>query len=198
VIGCDYIVLVRADGLRRESLSRPTYYEAYAFFYLIDGRSGTLRSVDGESLEKGTQAEADEALFLALDKTVSRIARRISDTEKLPAPAWRHDSEIEDVPPEDSPKAVGLKPPIPYRRIKPEYTTQAFLYVVKGTVDIEAIIGADGHIASTRIVRWLGFGLDESVEKAVRTMNWRPAMRNGKPLPMRVLLRYNFTKPEKE
>ena len=40
--------------------------------------------------------------------------------------------------------------------------------------------------------------LEESVEKAVRAMNWRPAMRNGSALPMRVLLRYNFTKVEKE
>jgi len=29
-------------------------------------------------------------------------------------------------------------------------------------------------------------------------MNWRPGERGGKPLPMRVLLRYNFTKIEKE
>jgi hypothetical protein len=36
------------------------------------------------------------------------------------------------------------------------------------------------------------------VTDAVRAMNWRPAMRGGKPLPMRVLLRYNFTKVEKE
>jgi hypothetical protein len=59
-------------------------------------------------------------------------------------------------------------------------------------------IDAEGRIAASRIVRWAGFGLDESVEKAVRSMNWRPAMRNGKSLPMRVLLRYNFRKVEKD
>jgi hypothetical protein len=51
---------------------------------------------------------------------------------------------------------------------------------------------------SSKIVRWAGFGLEEAVERAVRSMNWRPAMRNGKALPMRVLLRYNFRKVEKD
>ena len=63
---------------------------------------------------------------------------------------------------------------------------------------IEADIGPDGKILATRIARWAGFGLEESVEKAVREMNWRPAMRKGTALPMRVLLRYNFTKKDKE
>ena len=72
------------------------------------------------------------------------------------------------------------------------------MYGVSGTVDIEADIDETGKISRTSIVRWAGYGLDESVERAVRTMNWRPAMRSGKPLPMRVLLRYNFTKIEKD
>jgi outer membrane biosynthesis protein TonB len=71
------------------------------------------------------------------------------------------------------------------------------LYDTKATVDLEADVDLDGKIIGTRIVRWAGFGLDESVEAAVRSMNWRPAMRNGKPLPMRILLRYNFTKLDK-
>ena len=40
--------------------------------------------------------------------------------------------------------------------------------------------------------------LDESVDKTVRAMNWRPAERNGKSLPMRFLVRYNFKKIDKE
>jgi hypothetical protein len=50
----------------------------------------------------------------------------------------------------------------------------------------------------TQIVRWAGYGLDEAVTETVRRMNWRPATRGGKALPIRVLLRYNFKKIEKE
>ena len=59
-------------------------------------------------------------------------------------------------------------------------------------------LDANGNILRTDVVRWAGFGLDESVEKTVRSMNWRPAERNGKTLPMRFLVRYNFKKIEKD
>ena len=87
---------------------------------------------------------------------------------------------------------------MPYKRIKPEYTRTAYLYDAKGTVDISVDIDRHGTVNRTEIVRWAGFGLDEAVIAAVMQMSWRPAERGGKTLPMRVLLRYNFTKIEKE
>lgn len=101
---------------------------------------------------------------------------------------------IEEVPTPNSPGAKGLTPPIPYRRIKPEYTSAASLYGVAATVEILVDLDERGAIIRTDIARWAGFGLDESVEKTVRSMTWRSAYRDGKPLPMRVLLRYNFKK----
>jgi len=74
----------------------------------------------------------------------------------------------------------------------------AFLYDVKGTVEVMVDLDDKGNIIKTEIARWAGFGLDESVIDAVRKMNWRPAERNGKPLPTHFLLRYNFKKSEKE
>jgi outer membrane biosynthesis protein TonB len=55
-----------------------------------------------------------------------------------------------------------------------------------------------GDITDLEITRWAGFGLDENVIAVVRSMNWRPAERNGKPLKIRFLLRYNFKKIEKD
>ncbi len=54
----------------------------------------------------------------------------------------------------------------------------------------------NGKILKVETARWAGFGLDEAVAENVRQMNWRPATRNGKALPIRVLLRYNFKKIE--
>lgn len=48
------------------------------------------------------------------------------------------------------------------------------------------------------ITRRAGYGLDESVAEIIKKMQRRPALREGKPLPIRVLLRYNFKKPESE
>ena len=197
VMGCEYFLVVRTGGLRRESFAKSEYYEAFSVIYLVSGRTGLLAGWWLKSLEAENQAKADQLLFSSIDSTVTEIANRVksvSANESYIVPAIN----IEEVPDEKAPAAEGLKPPIPYRRLKPEYTPTAALYDVKATVDLEADIDLDGKILATRIVRWAGFGLDESVESAVRSMNWRPAMRNGKPLPMRILLRYNFTKLDKQ
>src|SRR5205085_947307 len=107
-------------------------------------------------------------------------------------------TQMEEPPAEGTPAARNFRAPIPYRRIKPSYTTDAFLYGIEATVEILVDLDARGSILRTEIVRWAGFGLDESVERTVRAMIWRPAERSGKPLPMRFLLRYNFRKVEKE
>ena len=86
---------------------------------------------------------------------------------------------------------------MPYRQIKPVSTSEAFLFGVHATVDAEADITADGSVADIRVIRWAGYGLEKAVTDAIRKMDWRPAERDGKNLPMRVMLRYNFTKLEK-
>ena len=103
-----------------------------------------------------------------------------------------------DVVPDGLALSPGLTAPTPYRRIKPEYPDSAAAYAIEATIEIEADVAADGSITRTAVKRWAGFGLDESAATAVRKMNWRPAMRNGKPIAMRVLLRYNFKRQEKK
>jgi hypothetical protein len=105
---------------------------------------------------------------------------------------------MEEPPDPASASVRNFRAPIPYRRIKPEYTVEAALYDIVATVDIVVDTDAAGKILRTEIVRWAGYGLDESVDKAVRSMNWRPAERNGRSIAMRFLLRYNFRKLEKE
>ena len=197
VMGCEYFLILRTGRLRRQSFSKPDYYESFAVSYLVSGRTGLLVGWWLKSFEADNQANADRQLAASIDITAAEIAGRmksmtIAESRVIPS------INIEEVPDETSPAALGLKPPIPYRRIKPEYTSTAALYDVKATVDLEADIDADGKILATRILRWAGFGLDESAESAVRSMSWRPAMRNGKALPMRILLRYNFTKLDKQ
>lgn len=197
VMGCDYFVLVRTGAQRRSSFSRPDYYEAFAVHYVVSTRTGELVSWLLKSFESDDQVKADRALADSVSDTAKEIANKINDAV-IGGRRASGDIKIEEVPVADSPAATNLKAPIPYRRIKPDYPSTAFLYDVRATIDIEADVDLDGRILATRIVRWAGFGLEESVEKAVRSMNWRPAMRAGKPLPMRVLLRYNFTKVDRE
>lgn len=194
-VGCDFLLLVIAATTRRSSLSRGDYYESYAVAYLTSERSGRLVDWSLTSFAADTPENAERLLFDSARTLAGRIAERakaakLADLDEKPSPA------IEQLP-LDSAAGKDFRPPVPYKRIKPEYPQTAFLYGVRATVEIEADIEVDGRVSRTRIVRWAGYGLDESVIAAVRKMNWRPAERGGRPLPMRVLLRYNFTKVEK-
>ena len=194
-IGCDFFVLLRAATNRRSSFGRKEYYESYAAVYLVSSRTGRLILWTLVRSEKAKPNEAEQALLDQMGPLageIAVIARRAAAHEinELPKP------EMEEPPDENTPAARGLRAPVPYRRIKPEYTARAAFYDAKATVDIVVDLAVNGTVLRTEVVRWAGFGLDESVEKAVREMKWRPAERNGKPLAMRVLLRYNFKKIE--
>jgi hypothetical protein len=196
-IGCDAFILVRSVNQRRSALGRSEYYEAYATLYLVSSRSGRLNWWKLLSYEAATPGEADQLLTKAIEDLAGDIAARIRSfvVKEMNEP---EPGAIEEVPDEKSPQAKNFRAPVPYLRIKPAYTPLAAFYEVTATVDALVDLDAAGEIGRIEISRWAGFGLDESVEAAIRKMNWRPAERNGKPLPMRFLLRYNFKKIDKE
>ena len=196
-IGCDYFLLVKAENQRRNSLLKGEYYESYAVVYAVSSRSGQLVFWKLVSREAQSSDKAEGKLFDAADD----LSAEISDRLKTVAEQQSNEAsaqKLEELPAVDSPEAKGFRPPLPYRRVKPAYTPLADLYGVEATVDIEIDVDENGKIPRAEITRWAGFGLDESVDKTVRQMNWKPADRDGKNLPMRVLLRYNFRKIEKD
>ena len=80
-------------------------------------------------------------------------------------------------------------------RLRPTYPDAASRAEAEATVDASVEIGADGEVGRVEIVRWAGFGLDDSVVSTIRQMHFRPATRDGEAVAVRVLLRYNFRKP---
>lgn len=196
-IGCNYFLLVKAENLRRFALPKREYYESYASIFVISSRTGRLVFWKLQRAEVETAAKADTQLLASikvLSKEISDNINSISKDELAEKPT----QNISELPDEGSAEAKNFRPPLPYRRIKPEYTNTAFLYGITATVDIEVEFDTAGKILKTEIVRWAGYGLDESVTQTIRKMQWRPADRNGKTLPMRVLLRYNFKSAKDE
>lgn len=195
-IGCDFFLLVKSENLRRSSFEKKEYFESYAVVYAVSARTGRLVFW---RLKTFNGYNAKDPQKLLLDST-GELAKEISDT--LPAifkeELNEKSAKPEEIPDENSPDAKNFRTPLPYKRISPPYTALANLYSIAATVDIEVDFDENGKILQTNVVRWAGFGLDESVAETVRKMNWRAATRSGKPLPVRVLLRYNFKKIDKE
>ncbi len=196
-IGCDAFLLIRSVNQARSAFGQLDYYESYAAIFVVSSRTGrliwwTLATREAAKSEPSAKLLADAIAPLALE-AAGRIRSALKSEFKDPDPP-----AIEEVPEPGSPLAKNFRAPVPYRRISPAYTPLAAFYEITATVEALVDLDPAGQITRIEITRWAGFGLDESVDAAVRQMNWRPAERSGKTLPMRFLLRYNFKKIDKE
>ena len=192
-VGCDFFIILKAENLRRVALAKGSYYESYIAVYLVSTRTGRLVFWTLKSFEAESFADADKKLFDSTENLASEISAKIitfyqSEINETPI------SQLEELPAENSPEAKNFRSPLPFKRLHPVYTSLANLYSIAATVDALVDLDENGKILRVEISRWAGYELDESVIKTIREMQWRPAMRDGKTLPIRVLLRYNFKK----
>lgn len=202
-VGCDFYLAGDAQTVRRSSSARPVYYESYASVFVVSAQTGRLVHWDRPAAEAGTAAEAEALLLTSLESMVHlyagavAIAAEREERERFTTDEGETTSIIDLSTDEGAASNRDLREPAPYRRLRPAYTDAASRAEAEATVDALVEIGADGEVAGVRVVRWAGFGLDEEVVATVRRMHFRPAQREGEPVPVRVLLRYNFRKPPK-
>jgi len=65
------------------------------------------------------------------------------------------------------------------------YPPKAYKYDVQGKVYVQFLINKDGSISNALVVRTLDKDLDKEAIRIIRNMpNWKPARKNGKPVPM--------------
>lgn len=62
------------------------------------------------------------------------------------------------------------------------YTDQARRLRIEGEVLLEVLFGVSGDIQVLRVIRGLGHGLDESAQAAARSLRFKPAQRDGRPV----------------
>jgi TonB family protein len=199
-IGCEFYILGDAQTLRRSDSSNPVYFESYASIFLVSSRNGRLVLWERPSFSAPNAAKAEQDLLEELSRP--DLSRRWIVAMKR---AYEEDKErrnqmvdtgtpvIEEAPDDEKEaEASGLRLPKPYRRLRPPYPDSAARADAEGVVDVLVELDAAGEVSNVDLARWAGFGLDEATINTVRKLHFFPAMRNGTPIPIRVLLRYNF------
>ena len=193
-IGCDFFITGKSDAFTRSVRANETHEEAYAGVMIVDGRSGALKIFDLISEKASTRDKAQQSLVNALNSRITDYIDRMSQLRA--AVNQRTDStstaRIEEIPPDDSPREIGFKPPEFLNRVKPEYTVGAELADITASVEAMVIFSSTGEIGGIEITRWAGFGLDESSERAIRQLKFKPATRDGNPISVRALIQHNF------
>lgn len=201
-IDSDFYIIGDSQTIRRSSSKTPVYYESYCTTFVVSSRTGKLLLWQRSSFQ-------DENAKAAEDKLINHIGGTEKMSELIAAIRKAHREEreeralpfdtnvplIEEAPDDEVAVKQGLRLPRPYRRLRPSYPDTAAVAEAEGTVDVLVDIGADGEIIKVQVARWAGFGLDDITVATVRQMHFFPAKRDGKSIPMRVLLRYNFRKP---
>lgn len=199
----EFYLIGDAQTLRRSSSSTPVYYESYCSIFLISARSGRLIFWSRPRAESSNASQSEEQLGKTLsDKeftahVVEAIKKaQLEETKQRSAEVNAVAPLIEEAPEnEETADAQGIRLPRPYRRIRPDYPETAALAEAEATVDVLVDVDERGEVGQVQVARWAGFGLDETTVATVRQLHFFPALRNGNPIPMRVLLRYNFRKP---
>jgi len=83
-------------------------------------------------------------------------------------------------------------PPAAVRTVPPEYTKEATEAKLQGDVVLATMIGIDGVPSDIKVVQGLGKGLDEKAVECVQKWRFKPATRNGEPIPMKAQIEVNF------
>ncbi len=77
----------------------------------------------------------------------------------------------------------GITPPVAITRVSPLYTESARRARVQGVVVVETIIDRDGNVGNVKVLRGLGFGLDQNAAEAVARWKFQPARgADGRPV----------------
>jgi protein TonB len=86
----------------------------------------------------------------------------------------------------------GVSEPEVIRQVEPEFSEEARKTKTMGSVLVGLIVGTDGKPQNVHIVRGIGMGLDQKAVEAVQQYLFKPAMENGKPVPVELNVEVNF------
>ena len=85
-----------------------------------------------------------------------------------------------------------ISPPGVHRKVDPKYVAEAVSERVEGTVRLTAVIRKDGTVGSVELVRGLDARLDRTAQEALAKWQFSPAMRNGEPIDVDILVEIPF------
>jgi TonB family protein len=130
------------------------------------------------------------------DETQFLISKDIEDLLVKPAPS--NHIAPEAIPQEPGVVVIGPGPvegmerPACITCADPKYTEVGRMARFSGTVIMSALVTADGQVTAVYIMRGVPFGLTEQAIAAVKGWKLKPAMKDGKAVPVRVEITTTF------
>jgi len=93
---------------------------------------------------------------------------------------------------------AAVSAPVALNHVEARYSDEARYKHIEGACLISVIVDAQGKPENARVIRSLGYGLDEKAIEAVNKYKFKPAMKEGKtPVPVMITVEVNFRLYEK-
>jgi TonB family protein len=86
----------------------------------------------------------------------------------------------------------GVSEPIPVYKPDPPYTPEAKAAKVQGIVTLWVVVGADGAVTDVKASEGFDKGLTANAVETIKSWIFRPAMKDGKPVPCKVRVEVSF------
>ena len=86
----------------------------------------------------------------------------------------------------------GVSAPQIIHSVEPEFTEEARRANYQGGVSIKLIVDSQGNPQDIRVTRHLGMGLDEMALEAVKQYKFKPAMYQGHPVSVQIVIDVDF------
>ena len=99
---------------------------------------------------------------------------------------------------EEAPAPGGTQPPQLQQFVPAPYPPEAKKEGLEGNVVLQLDIDATGQVTAATVVNPAGHGFDEAAVEAAKQFRFAPALRDGNPIPARILYRYSFTLQQDE
>jgi len=85
-----------------------------------------------------------------------------------------------------------ITPPQLIEVASPDYTPEARKNKIEGSVTMAIVVDRKGDVIDAKVVKGLGYGLDENAIVAVKVWKYRPAERNGEPVAVKMEVTVDF------
>ena len=86
----------------------------------------------------------------------------------------------------------NVTPPHAVFMPNPEYSEQARRKKINGTVLVSLTVTVDGTTRDIKVVRGVGYGLDEKAVAAVSRWKFTPALKDGQPVEKEISVEVGF------
>jgi protein TonB len=86
----------------------------------------------------------------------------------------------------------GVSSPVVIYKVDPEFSEEARKAKFMGVVLVNLIVDPQGRPQNVHILRGVGMGLDDKALAAVKQYRFKPAIENGKPVPVELNVEVNF------